>query len=293
MSTFEDQFGKTFYLKKGRASKRQLPIIGLHGGPGGTHLNIYALTWLQDQRNVILYDQIGSGLSSEIPLKQANIPNFVRNLDNLTQHLELDQFHLFGTSWGTTLALEYFLKYKKQKKVASLILQSPMFDTSIWKKDASKLIKKLPLRHQKAIHHCCEVGAYDSRVYREAVKYYYSKHVYRLKSRPDWVPTPVPNAHGDSIYKYMWGPSEFISNGTLKKYSCLKELSKVNIPSLIICGQHDESTPSSGYLFSKKIRGEFKEIKGGSHSLLIEKPEETLKVIRKFLNQVDQTKDML
>lgn len=288
MSTFDDRFGKTFFIKKGKLKKKALPIIGLHGGPGGTHLSLHSLSWLSDERCTVLYDQIGSGHSTELPLKDAKISTFVENLNNLVEHLNFDKFHLYGASWGTTLALEYFLKHGKKGKVASITFQSPMFSTQVWEKDARALVKKLSLENQKVIRYCHEIGAMDSKVYKEAVKDYYAKFVYRLKKRPEWAPVRIPNSHGERIYNHMWGPSEFFSTGTLKKYDRVEDLKKINIPTLVICGQHDEATPESGEKFAKKMKGEFKVIRGGSHSLLTEKPEETLKALTSFLTKIEK-----
>lgn len=288
MSSFEDKYGKTFFIKKGRLSKKALPVVGLHGGPGGTHLSLFSLSWMKDERSVILYDQIGSGHSSNIDLKNAKISTFVENLHHLIDHLKLDRFHLYGASWGTTLALEYFLKHGRKGKIASLTFQSPMFSTKIWERDARNLVTKLTPKNQKVIRYCHEIEATDSAVYKAAVKDYYSKFVYRLKARPTWAPVKIPNSHGERIYKHMWGPSEFFSTGTLKKYDKVKELSKIDIPSLVICGQYDEATPESGKFFAKKMKGDFQIIRGGSHSLLTEKPKETLKVYQSFLKKVEK-----
>lgn len=176
MPYIEQEIGKTFYISKGRGTKDNLPIIGLHGGPGGTHLSQFSLTWLGDERRVVLYDQIGSGLSSSIEKKDMKIETFVNNLEALISHLRIERFHLLGSSWGTTLALEYYLR-RKGRGVASLTFQSPMFSTKIWEQDANRLIKKMPNETQKVINYCQEIGATDSKVYKEAVKKYYAKRV--------------------------------------------------------------------------------------------------------------------
>ncbi len=287
MPYIEQEIGKTFYISKGRGTKDNLPIIGLHGGPGGTHLSQYSLTWLGDERRVVLYDQIGSGLSSSIEKKDMKIETFVNNLEALVSHLRIERFHLLGSSWGTTLALEYYLR-KKGRGVASLTFQSPMFSTKIWEQDANRLIKKMPNETQKVINYCQEIGATDSLVYKKAVKNYYAKHVYRLKSRPEWAPPRIINHHGERVYGHMWGPSEFCSTGTLKKYDRLKDLTKVKIPTLFIVGQYDEATPESAHRFSKKIKNsQVAVIKGASHSVFTEKPEASHKKLRKFLKDVE------
>lgn len=281
--------GKTYYLSKGRTKKGSLPLIGLHGGPGGTHLSLFSLTWMATDRRVILFDQIGSGHSQSIESSQMKIPTFVENLSELLDKLKIKDFHLLGSSWGTTLALEYYLR-KKDKRVASPTFQSPMFSTERWEADAKRLIKDMPEKEKKVIKYCHEIGATDSKVYKEAVKKYYAKHVYRLKKRPTWAPPRILNHHGERVYMKMWGPSEFYATGTLKKYDRIKDLGKIKVPTLFMVGEYDEATPASAKLFSKKIpHSEVAVIKGASHSIFTEKPQQSHKRLGAFLNQVENS----
>jgi proline iminopeptidase len=216
------------------------------------------------------------------------ISTFVENLDELLSDLKIDNFHLLGSSWGTTLALEYYLK-KRGKGISSLTFQSPMFSTKRWETDAKRLIKALPEKEKKIIKYCHEIGATDSKVYKEAVKKYYAKHVYRLKKRPSWAPPKVLNHHGERIYMKMWGPSEFYATGSLKKYDREKDLAKLKVPTLIMVGEHDESTPTSAKAFARKIpNAEVAVIKSASHSLFTEKPHQSHKKLTQFLNKVEQ-----
>lgn len=62
-----------------------------------------------------MYDQIGGGKSSAIAPKLWTIETFVEELSLLVKAWKLDSFILMGASWGTTLALEYFLATKKNE----------------------------------------------------------------------------------------------------------------------------------------------------------------------------------
>lgn len=287
MPYFDSKYGKTFYFEQGKKSKKSLPVLALHGGPGGTHRSQFSLTWLKDERKVILYDQIGSGKSGPLNKKDMKVSTIVENLSDLIDHLKLDEFHLLGSSWGTTLALEYYLK-SKGKGIKSIIFQSPMFSTKIWSNDAKRLIKALKPETQKIIKNCEEVGATDSKVYKKAVDEYYSKHVLRLKKLPEWYPEKYPNKHGEFLYQTMWGPSEFCATGSLKNYDRFEDLKKINVPVLLMCGQYDEATPEALARFQKKIpQAQIKIIKGASHSVLTEKPELAHKAIQSFLKGVE------
>ena len=141
MAFIEHKLGKTHFTKKGRGTKT--PIIWLHGGPGGTHSPDSKLFTMAQDRVVYSYTQIGSGKSSKIKSSQYTIKTFVDELSYLIKAWNLKEFHLMGGSWGTTLALEYYLA-KKGKGVKSIVFQSPMFSAKDWQNDANELIAKLP-----------------------------------------------------------------------------------------------------------------------------------------------------
>ena len=124
---------------------------------------------------------------------------------------------MYGSSWGTTLALEYYLK-TKDPDLLSLTFQSPMFSEKDWMNDAKKLIKKLPEKYQTIIHTCHKINATDAKVYQEAIIEYYARYVLRDKKKLQKLLT-MSNENGKKIYQYMWGDSEFRVTGTLKNYN--------------------------------------------------------------------------
>ena len=285
MAFIKHKFGKTYYTKKGSGPKA--PIIWLHGGPGGTHKPDSKLFDLAKDRKVYAYTQIGSGKSSKIDKKLYKISTFVEELDLLIKAWGLKEFHLMGGSWGTTLALEYYLA-KKGRGVKSIVFQSPMFSAKDWEDDGKRLIKGLPKETQKVINLCHEIGATDSKVYSKAVMAYYLKHVLRNKKKLLSSDKPK-NPNGEDIYMTMWGPSEFKPTGTLKTYNKVAKLKTIRVPTLIICGEHDEATPTTGIKYANMIKGcSFSEIKGASHSIWNEKPMQLAKTISEFIGETEK-----
>ena len=111
-----------------------------HGGPGGMHKPTGEQFRLAKDRTVYSYTQLGSGRSSEIPRRQWKIATFVKELDYLIHAWGLSDFHLMGGSWGTSLAIEYYLRYRG-RGIKSLVLQSPLISSADWQKDADRLKK--------------------------------------------------------------------------------------------------------------------------------------------------------
>ena len=285
MPYVEHHLGRTHYTVKGKASEHS-PIIWLHGGPGGTHNPASSLFSLAADRKVYAYTQLGSGKSSDLHKRRWRISTFVEELNCLIDAWGLEHFHLMGGSWGTTLAVESYLK-RRGKGIRSLVLQSPMLCTNDWQQDAQKLIRKLPAESQKVIYHCEAVGATDAAVYQNVLKTYYSRHVLR---RPKKLAAMLSrnNPRGAAIYNHMWGASEFSATGTLRNYDRTTELSKIKVPTLILCGEPAEATPQTGTRSARLLEnGRFEEIGGGSHALWEEKPTAMRVRIQRFIHSLD------
>lgn len=285
MSLLRHRLGATFYVKKGKVHKERLPIIYLHGGPGGTHYSAVPLFKLSNERCVVLYDQLG-GKNSKPKNKKPkwSIQLFVDELSYLIDHLGFEKFHLSGSSWGATLVLEYYLR-TKDKRIASINFSSPMFSAHVWMKDCKRLLKKLPKQMQEAIKACQAVGATDSKVYKEADQEFVRRFVYRGKK----VSKKSKGKGNEEAYLQMWGSSEFNATGTLKNYDRLKDLKKIKVPVQLTCGQYDEATPQTCRSFHQKISGsKFVIFKGCSHTAIRENPKLVLKTYRKWLKYADQ-----
>lgn len=283
MPYIEHKLGRTYYQVRGRASAKGIPLVCLHGGPGGQSKRLQTFFDLARDRKVYIYDQVGGGRSSATGKRQWRIPTFVKELDTLTKAWGLDEFHLFGASWGTTLALEYTLKHPR--RVRSLIFQSPMFSAADWQADANRLIRQLPPETRKIIRTCHEIGATDAAVYQDAMKVYYGRHVCRNRKRLSGFFTGA-NPNGDKVYEHMWGPSEFRATGTLASYDRVDQLDRLTQPALVICGEYDEAQPRTGKRYARMIpNGEFAEIKGASHVIVAEKPRAILKTVDSFLRR--------
>ena len=76
-----------------------IPLLVLHGGPGGTSCGFTLLEPLGDQRPIVRYDQLGTGRSGRPDdLSLWTVEHFVEELHVLRTELGLDQMHLLGHS---------------------------------------------------------------------------------------------------------------------------------------------------------------------------------------------------
>jgi proline iminopeptidase len=132
---------RTYYRIVGKPSDKA-PLLLLHGGPGSTHNYFEALDELaeRDQRQLIMYDQIGCGLSSMPDHPRVyQAATWLRELKNLRERLHLDQIHLLGQSWGGMLAIMYLCD-EIPAGIKSLILSSTLSDAQLWGQEQHRLI---------------------------------------------------------------------------------------------------------------------------------------------------------
>ncbi len=85
-----------------------VPIVVLHGGPGSGASAIHRRFFDPDHYRIVIFDQRGAGRSTPHgSLKGNTTANLVADTEKLREHLHIDQWILFGGSWGSTLALNY------------------------------------------------------------------------------------------------------------------------------------------------------------------------------------------
>ena len=85
-----------------------VPILFLHGGPGAGTMPVHRRFFDPEYFRIILCDQRGAGRSTpHTSIADNTTQNLIGDLEALRTHLGVEQWHLFGGSWGSTLALAY------------------------------------------------------------------------------------------------------------------------------------------------------------------------------------------
>ncbi len=84
------------------------PVVFLHGGPGGGIMPDYRRFFDPAAYRIILFDQRGSGNSTpHAGLEDNTTWHLVEDIETLREHCGVETWHVFGGSWGSTLALAY------------------------------------------------------------------------------------------------------------------------------------------------------------------------------------------
>jgi len=266
-----------------------IPVIALHGGPGGTSCGYSLLEPLGDQRPVIRYDQLGTGRSGRpADLSLWRTERFVEALDMMLEALGAEKYHLLGHSWGGALAGAYVAE-KGTSRLASVTFSSPLLSTAMWIADANMLRKSLPADVQDALTLHEEAGTTDSEEYKAASDMFYERHVrYGEPAEESEDCSDAP--WNPIIYNYMWGPTEFRATGNLSDFDVTGSLGDIDVPVLYITGEFDEARPQTVARFQEMTPGaQFVVIKGVAHASLSRAPDTYRKTIEKFFDWVEDT----
>jgi proline iminopeptidase/L-proline amide hydrolase len=283
--------GRVYVRINGRLDGPHAPIVMIHGGPGGNHaafLNALALT---DERAVILYDQLDSGMSDR-PNNPANwtVKRFTDEVEAVRRAVGVNRWHVLGASWGGTIALEYGAR--RPEALLGLVLASPLVSTRSWLADATVLRGQLPPDVQATLRQC-DPPASITPACEKATDIFYANFLARLPRSDAYrayvEAHPALRSH-TKLYETMWGSSEFVSTGTLKSYNGEPLLAKLNGPrTLFIDGQYDEARPATIGGFAARVHGsEFAVIPGAGHSFISDRPEEALGILRPWLRRQDE-----
>lgn len=278
--------GRIWYRMAGIGGKGA-PLLVLHGGPGAPHDYLEPLEVLADERPVVFYDQLGCG-NSDKPDDPSlwTIARHVAEIECVRKALGLERVHILGQSWGSMLAVDYMLT-KKPAGVMGLIFSGPCLSASRFAADQRANLSRMPEETQKTITGKEASGEFDSPEYQEAMLSYYRLHVRRLSHWPDCLNRTLEK-FGQTVYRYMWGPSEFTVTGTLKDYERAERLKEITLPTLYTCGRFDESTPEATAYYNGMHPGsEIVVFEDASHSHHLEKPKEYLATVRDFLHRVE------
>jgi L-proline amide hydrolase len=245
------------------ASQGRLPLLVLHGGPGSAHDALEGLAALAEHgRRVVFYDQLGSGASDRPDDPSLwTIETFIEQLQSVRDGLGLGRIHLFGSSWGGMLALEYALT--QPDGLASLVLNSTPTSAPRWAEETARLAEGLDEQEFRR-RHICRLGPEPEVLQRARAKF------------------------GKQVYETMWGPNEFTVRGTLQAWDVIDRLGEIGVPTLITSGRHDECTPKLVEPLHEGITGsEWVIFEKSAHMPYLEEPERYLETVGDFLERVE------
>ena len=278
--------GQVWYKVVG--SGESVPLLTLHGGPGGGHDYLEPLNALASERPVVFFDQLGCG-KSDTPddVSLWRIDRFVDEVTAVRDALGLDRIHLLGHSWGGWLAIEYMLG--APSGVVSLTLASTSASIPQFVCEAGKLISKLPREMAETMRRLEAEGDFENPEFEAGMMEFYKRHLCRLDPWPDPIMRSLENLDGNIVYETMNGPTEFTVIGNMKDWNRIEKLSEIVAPTLITCGRYDELTPACSRTLHQGIMNSRMHVfERSAHMAHLEETESYLQILSEFLRDFDQ-----
>lgn len=273
--------GSQIYYKK---IGTETPLIIIHGGPG--HNSSYFLPQfekLSQYHQLIFYDQRGSGHSEkDLDFDTVTMEQFVADLENLREELNLDHFQLLGHAWGALIALQYAAKYPHH--VDKLVLMNP-FPTSA--QDLSSFALEVEDRLKQTKNPALKFAQSEDLLVADVdtFKNFYS----------NLLKTFLYDENNISELKFEIGQQDALQGLLIYRifeesflkggYDYKPYLKKIDCPTLVIHGDSDPiptwtAKETTSYLKNGKCRI----LKDCGHFPHIEKPDELFDELSLFLN---------
>jgi proline iminopeptidase len=227
-----------------RVGNSPIRVLLLHGGPGFSHDYLECFEDFLTPAGVefYYYDQLGCG-NSDHPNddKLWTIARYTEEVEAVRKGLGLENFILYGHSWGGMLAIEYALKHGAHLK--KLVISDMTAGIPAYVEHANAIRRALPAADQATLSKYEKLNKIDAPAYQAVMDKIYAEHVLRL---PQPWPEPVTrafsklNAH---IYNLMQGPNEFLINGNFKSWDRWADLPRIKVPTLVMGAKYDEMDP--------------------------------------------------
>lgn len=264
-------------------------ILTLHGGPGCSHEYFVCLEKILplDKFEIIYYDQLGS-YQSDQPVDDSlwTVERFREEVEQVRQVLELEDFYLFGHSWGSMLAIEYALKYQDHLK--GLILSNMTASISSYENYLQELRASLPEEIQQQLTFFEDTNDilhpdYTKIMFEEV----YTRFICRINPFPDPVLQAFSHLNMD-VYQTMQGPNEFIIIGNFKDWDRWGDLSSIKVPTLLIGGKYDTMNPADIVKMGTLIpNATVKICENGSHLAMYDDQESYFDAVKGFFKRLD------
>lgn len=261
-------------------------LLCLNGGPGlpCDYLREPHSSVTERGYRVIAYDQLGCGRSDRPQdVGLWTVGRYVEELETLFRALDLPPVHLLGHSWGTFLGIDHALTYPG--RIKSLILADGAGDIPHLVGELHRLRAALgPATVEMMQRHEAE-GTLDHPEYAAAVTILNYRHVCRLDNWPDSLKRSLDDWNM-AVYGTMQGPNEFTFTGNYKDWSRLDAMDRITVPTLVLCGMHDELTPACSMRMHQKLpNSTIRVFKNSSHMPFYEEPDAYFATLLDFLDR--------
>lgn len=272
-----------------RVGSGGIKMLTLHGGPGASHEYFECFEDFLPQQGIefYYYDQLGSGNSDQPDdVSLWTVDRFREEVEQVRAALGLENFYLYGQSWGGMLGIEYALKYQHHLK--GLVISNMTASIPAYVEYINELRRQLPAEIISVLEKYEAKGDYNAPEYQEVMfKQIYTKHLCRLDPWPEPVERAFRHLNA-KVYNTMQGPNEFVVIGTFKDWNRWSDLHTIKVPTLVIGARHDTMRVEEIQREGKLIPNSRVAIcENGSHLSMYDDQEAYFQHLIKFIKDVD------
>lgn len=279
--------GIQHWVKIKGAELRTVPIVVIHGGPGGNHYTFERTIGplLEPFTTIIYYEQRGCGRTEPPDDRTAYSRQLLLDdLEELRKSLRLPVFIPLGYSFGGELALEYTLAYPHS--VEKLIVQAPSIDDHA-RMDQLKLDSFLHVSTGKMKEKIEQINSKNLSTTEKL------QEIWEIVDTETVDRLLFENQDFAQLNRRLWEESGLTNRGDLARCilrqknstPLLKRVHHIYQETLVLVGQHDRNT---GVSISKEVAKRIPHsslyiFQKSAHFPDIEESEHYAKIVHKFL----------
>lgn len=261
------------------------PLLFVHGGPGLDHSYFLPhVRPLAESNTLVFYDQRSSGRSGIGEPTAFSMEQFIADLDRVRASTGVEKVHLLAHSWGGLIAMQYALSYPG--RLNSLILVNPNAASAAIQQDVLERLQarvtpfrkaeQAALLQTEAFHRRDPAALTDFFRLNFKSSFYDTTKVEQLSFYFDSTFTRKSTALG-----------QLRADSTLTAYDLYASLQTLDIPTLILHGSHDPSSPEEIALLQEAIpHSRLVQMDSSGHFPFIEQPELFSYHIQTFLTNL-------
>ena len=261
------------------------PIVVLHGGPGGGCPSYYRQYFNPEKWRVIMFDQRGCGKSTpHAELRENTTWDLVGDIEKIREHLGINNWVVFGGSWGSTLSLAYSQTHPE--RCTGLILRGIFMlrqkelhwfyqegASNIFPDAWEEYLKPIPQGERDDLLNAYykRLTSEDKKIRLEAAK---SWSIWEASTSKLFLDKSLMNSFGESAFADAFARIEchyFVNKGFFEtEDQLLTNVDKIrHIPTVIVQGRYDVVCPmvSAWELHKEWKEAEFIVVPDAGHSM--------------------------
>lgn len=233
------------------------PVIFLHAGPGGGIDPFYRQFFDPEYYRIVLFDQRGCGKSTpHACLEQNTTWHLTSDIERIRAKLNIEEWMVFGGSWGSTLAIAYAEEHPE--RVKSLVLRGIFLCRpseidwlyqegahNIWPDAWEEYLKPIPKKERGNLLRAYQkrLMGTDEKIQCKAAKHWsiWEGSISKL------IPPPNTDKYGEDKFAVEFARIEchyFVNGGFFSENQLLKNIDTIrHIPAVIVQGRHDNVCP--------------------------------------------------